>query len=280
MKLPSPPCLPLLKCFIAVACGMAGALSGALILTASASIAHAAQPSKKDKATQQARDSAPVLMSRTGGGGGWADVKELKAAAEKGNPKAEAQLGEMLLRGDPAHGVVKDRPRAIELLEKAARKGEASAAFRIGMLLDDGDGLAQDRPRALAYFRAAAAGGATEALHNIGAAYASARGVKRDYAEGLAWLILAKKRGAESSAEPTLRAQIQKLKKPELLAAAEKRAGEIERELSDKKVADLLPPATPLASTGDQPVRKAAASLPPPPPPVAAQPKVAPPSAR
>ena len=255
-------------------------LGGVVVLAAPASTASAAPTSKKDKTTRQASDSAPILMSRTGGGGGWADVKELKAAAEKGNPKAEAQLGEMLLRGDPAYGVVQDRPRAVELLEKAARQGEASAAFRVGMLLDDGDGLAQDRPRALAYFRAAAAGGATEAFHNIGAAYASARGVKRDYAEGLAWLMVARKRGAESNAEPALRAQIEKLHKPELLPAAEKRAGEIERELLDKKVSDFLPPAAPLATAGNRPPNKTAGSAPPPAPPVVAQPKVAPPSAR
>ncbi|MDO8543156.1 MAG: hypothetical protein Q7S40_22200 [Opitutaceae bacterium] len=189
-------------------------------------------------------------MSKTGGAGGsmWADVKELTAAAEKGNPKAQAQLGEMLLRGDPTYKVPQDRTRALTLLESAARKGEGSAAFRVGMLLDDGVGLAQDRARALAYFKAAAAGGVTEAFHNIGAAYASARGVKRDYAEGLAWLMLSKKRGSESPAETAVRAQIQKLKKPELIAAAEKRALEIERELTHSKAVDLLPPAAPFAA--------------------------------
>ncbi len=180
----------------------------------------------------------------------WADVKELTAAAEKGNPKAQAQLGEMLLRGDTEHKVPQDRARALTLLENAARNGEGSAAFRLGMLFDDGDGVPQDRARALAYFRAAAAGGVTEAYHNIGAAYASARGVKRNYAEGLAWLILAKKRGSESPAESALRAQIQKLKKPELITAAAKRAAEIERELAPLKMVDLLPPPQALTPTG------------------------------
>lgn len=188
----------------------------------------------------------------------WADVKELTAAAEKGNPKAQAQLGEMLLRGDPDYDVPQDRNRALALLEDAARKGESSAAFRIAMLLDDGDGVPQDRQRALAYFRSAAAGGATEAFHNIGAAYSSARGVKRDYAEGLAWLILAKKRGSESPAEAALRAHIQKLKRPELIAAAEKRVPEIERELSQRPAVEFLPPPAPfiaMSSAGPAPKR-------------------------
>lgn len=187
-----------------------------------------------------------MLMSRTGGGNSWADVKELTAAAEKGNPKARAQLGEMLLRGDKDHGVAQDRVRALNLLEQAARAGEGSAAFRIGMLLDDGDGVKQDRERAAAYFRAAAAGGVAEAFHNIGAAYASGRGAKRDYPEALGWLILATKRGADSAAETALRQHLQTMKRLEWIAAGERRAVEIEKEFNGRGVADLLPPAAPL----------------------------------
>lgn len=200
----------------------------------------AARPARKSPKVDG--DSPPVLISRTGGGNSWADVRELTAAAEKGNPAAEAQLGEMLFRGDAQHKVQQDRPRALKLLESAARKGEASAAFRVGMLLDEGIEVAQDRSRALAYFRAAAAGGVAEAFHNIGAAHASARGVRRDYAEGLAWFILARKRGLESPAESALREQIQKIRRPDLEQLAEKRAALIEQELARTTVADLLPP--------------------------------------
>ncbi len=183
-------------------------------------------------------------MSRTGGGSGWADVKELKAAADGGNAKAQAQYGEMLLRGDAPNGVTQDRALALTMLEQAARAGQSSAAFRLGMVYDDGEGVPQDRTRALAYFKAAAAGGATEAFHNIGAAYSSARGVKRDYAEGLAWLMVATKRGASPAGEEALRAHIAKLKRPELLVAAEKRSVEIAQELSQQKAVDLLPSAS------------------------------------
>lgn len=203
------------------------------------------KPAKKDK---EPNDAPPVLMSRTGGGNSWADVKELTAAAEKGNPKAKAQLGEMLLRGDPEHQVKQDRTRALTLLEQAARAGEGSAAFRIGMLLDDGEGVQQDRGRALAYFRAAAAGGVAEAFHNLGAAYASARGVKRDYAEALGWLILATKHGADATTETALRNRIRTLKRPAWIAAGERRATEIEQEFARSKVADFLPPPEPLLS--------------------------------
>lgn len=197
-------------------------------------------------APQTPKDSAPVLMSRTGGGGSWADLAELQQAAQKGNPKAEAQLGEMLLRGE---GITKDETRAVALLEKAARSGHSGAAFRIGMLLANGEyGVIKDPTRALAYFRAGAAGGEAEAFFNIGAAYASARGVKRDYAEALGWLIVARQHGAAAGAEQSLRAQIKS--QPAWIATGERRAKEIEREFAGMKVADLLPPPAPL----DEPI--------------------------
>lgn len=212
-----------------------------LLLCASV-LAVFAQPVHAAKSAKEQKDSAPVLMSRTGGGGSWADLKELQQAADKGNPKAETQLGEMLLRGD---GIAKDEARGVALLEKAARAGQSPAAFRIGMLLANGEsGVAKDLPRALAYFRAAAAGGEAEAFFNIGSAYAGGRGVRRDYAEALGWLIVAKQHGAQSNAEASLRAQIKS--RSDWIATGERRAKEIEREFADKKVVEFLPPVAPL----------------------------------
>jgi hypothetical protein len=189
-------------------------------------------------------------MSKTGGGGGmWADIKELEQAAIKGNPKAEAQFGEMLLRGD---GIAKDEKRGVALLEKAARAGNSAAAFRIGMLLANGEGgVANDPARALDYFRAAAAGGEAEAFFNIGAAYGSARGVKRDYGEALGWLIVARQRGADASAEANLRAQIKS--QAAWIARGERRAKEIEQQFAGKKVTDFLPAAAPLDQVASAP---------------------------
>jgi len=198
-----------------------------------------AKPAKESK---DVKDSAPVLMSKTGGGSGWADLKELQQAAAKGNPKAETQLGEMLLRGD---GIAQDQTRGVALLEKAARAGQSAAAFRVGMLLSRGEnGVAKDPARALAYFKAGAAGGEAEAFFNIGAAYASARGVKRDYAEALGWLIVARQRGTDPSAEQSLRTQIKA--RADWIATGERRAKEIEAEFTGKKVVDYLPPVAPL----------------------------------
>lgn len=198
----------------------------------------------KGKETKE-KDSAPVLMSRTGGAGGdsWADLKELQQAAAKGNPKAEAQLGEMLLRGD---GIARDEARGVALLEKSARAGNSTAAFRIGMLLAHGErGVTKDPDRALAYFRAGAAGGEKEAFFNIGAAYTNGLGVKRDYGEALGWLIVARQKGADPQTEQALRTQL-KASYPPWITKGERRAKEIEQEFAGKKVTDYLPPPAPL----------------------------------
>ena len=211
------------------------------------------------------QDSAPLLLSRTGGNA-WSNPRELEAAAKNGNPKACAQLGEMLLRGNS--DFVKDIPRALTLLELGARAGQPTAAFRLGMLLENGDSVAQDQPRALAYFRAAAAAGSAEALRNIGVAYSTGRGVRRDYAEALAWLILAKKRGTAGTVDDDLRAHVRALGHPEWIAAGEKRAPDLERELAQGDGTKFLPPPAPFdhpaPPSGEQSLSPPAAKLSPP----------------
>ena len=186
--------------------------------------------------------SAPVLM-KAADRVPWTNLAELEAFAARGHLQACAQLGEQLLRGD---GVAQNIPRALPLLEQAARGGIGSAIFRLGMVYEEGQGVTRDRLRALEYFRAAAAAGEPEGFFNVGAAYVGAHGVKRDYTEGLAWIILAAKRGAGGNTEQTVRDRILKLRRPEWIRAAEARAPAIERELAAKPLADFLPAFGPL----------------------------------
>lgn len=197
-----------------------------------------AQSSKSKKGSD---DSGPILMSRTGGGG-WSNMKQLEEAVARGNPAAEAQLGEYLLRGE---GVKQDPARAVALLEKSAKSGNAKAAFRLGMALTNGEfGVPADAAKGLDYFRAAAAGGESDGFFNIGAAYANGKGVKRDYGEALGWLIVARQRGADGSTETQLRERIKSV--PQWIARGERRAKEIEAEFADKKLQDYLPGAKPV----------------------------------
>lgn len=214
--------------------------SGSALVVALLMAGVSAQAAPKGKAT--AEESAPQLMSRTGGAGAtWSNLAELETAAKTNNPKAWTQLGELRLKGDQTPQDVRG---GIELLEKAANAGEASAAFSLGKVYDDGVLAPADRPRAHDYYRAAAAGKVPEAFFNLGAAYSSGRGVKRDYAEGLAWLILARKAGIENDGEQRLRERLTSQRRADLIQKGERRADEIEVELAEKKVAGLLPGAT------------------------------------
>jgi TPR repeat protein len=199
-------------------------------------------------AETRSADSAPKLLSTVGSKSEtWSDVRELEAAAAKGSPRAEAALGELLLRGD---GLPRDDARALALLEKSARAGHGPAAFRLGFLLSRGEnGAARDPARAIAYFRAAAAAGEPEAFFNLGAAHASGRGLKRDYAEALAWLTVAKRRGADNGTEASLRQQLGK--QTSVLAKAERRVAEIEAELKNAAPVSFLPPMAPLDEVYD-----------------------------
>jgi len=171
-------------------------------------------------------DSAPVMLSSTGGkdGAHWSNMAELKKAAEANEPKACAQYGEALLRGDD---VAKDTAQAMLYLRLAADKGEPNAAFRLGKIYDDGEFTPKDYPKALDNYFVAAKVGVAEAQYNLGAMYVSARGVPRDFVEGLAWIIVATKNGSPPDGEQQVREQLRKTKQLQQIAAAEQRAAEI-----------------------------------------------------
>lgn len=192
-------------------------------------------------AVARAADAAPSIPERKIASleDRYIDIDELRVAAEKGEPEAQEQYGEMLLRGDDE--AKKDEARAVELLERAARAGRWGAAYRLGILLTEGKGgLEKDPVRAIDYFRAAAVAGDKQALYNLGAAYASGRGVKRDYGEALAWFILARKNGEPLQVEVDLRQGMKSV--PAWIARGERRSHEIVEELKGRKVTDFLPP--------------------------------------
>ncbi len=197
-----------------------------------------------------AQDSAPVLLSRTGGSGSWHNTAELEKAAAAGNTRAGAELGERLVAGDE---VKRDVPRGLHLLERAARAGNASASFRIGYMLENGNGVARDNARALAYFQAAAAGGVAEAFYNVGAAYASGRGTRRDFPEALAWMIVGREHHAPGDGETRIREYLRDEKHEDWIAAGEARAPALAAELAAKPMTSFLPPPAPLVPNGAAP---------------------------
>jgi hypothetical protein len=195
-------------------------------------------------------DSAPLLMSRTGGGTTWSDLEELQKAAAGGTPEALAALGEMIVTGDQ---VPKDVPKGVEMLDRAAKAGQANAAFRLGKLYEDGDGVPRDANKALGYYLQAAKAGVATAQYNLGAMYVSARnGIKRDYKEGLAWLIIAARNGSPAEGEQRVRERLTATRRTAVIAEAEKRATELEAELKTGTTAKAPAPAPGAPAAGSK----------------------------
>ncbi len=189
---------------------------------------------KVDAATVADGDSAPVLISTTGGRGAgndhqkWPNFAALQKAADEQNPDALYELGQRYLEGTP--DTPKNITRALLNMEDAARRGQRAAHFRLGKLYADGVETPRDYAKALAHYKAAALAGDPIAQHNLGAMISTGRGVKRDYAEGLAWFILAARKNSEAAeSEKKLRDFL--AKQPATIAAGEKRAAELDIEL-------------------------------------------------
>ena len=80
-----------------------------------------------------------------------------------------------------------DHAAAAEHWRRAARMDHADAAFRLGVLFDEGLGVEQDDRRALRWYRRAAQGGDQRAQFNLGRLYARGQGVTEDEAEAARW---------------------------------------------------------------------------------------------
>jgi TPR repeat protein len=177
-------------------------------------------------------DEAPQLISTTGGKGEARSrtLPELQKLAATGNPDACLQLG---LRYETGDGVAQDYVQARTEYEQAAAGGVALAIYRLGRFYQNGYGVASDAAMASELYRLAALADVPLAQYNLGAMLVSARGVKRDFVEGLAWLILASRNQIEAEGEQRTRARL--AGQPQIIAAAEKRAAELRKEIDARR---------------------------------------------
>jgi len=120
------------------------------------------------------------------------DFKSLKALAEKGDARAQNQLGYMY---DNGRGVQKDDREAVAWFRKAALQGHASAQINLGLMYAEGEGVPQDDKEAVAWYRKAALQGEAMAQYNLGVMYYKGQGVLEDYVAAYAWLNLAAANG-------------------------------------------------------------------------------------
>jgi TPR repeat protein len=221
-------------------------------------------------ADKEPRDAPPQLISTTGGGPKWKNLKELQQLAAKGDPAACFELAGRLAEGN---GVPKDFARARTLYEQAATGGVPGAWFQLGRFHHDEIAGAQDYARAVRCYLEAARRGVAQAQYNIGAMLVSARGVSRDYVEGLAWIVVAVKHGADPAGEKQVRARL--ANRTADIAAAEARAAEIIKNLATATVRGTF-----LAATDSAPAAVTPGSSAPPTRPIVTLPKPEPPPAK
>lgn len=148
-------------------------------------------------------------------------VKWYGKAAQQGEAAAQYNLGVMHAHGK---GVPRNSAEAIKWFRKAADQGDAQAQYNLGVMYDEGESSARDRADAVVWFRKAAEQGNARAQHEMALTYANGRGVSRDMIEAYKWLNVAADQGYKPAIED--REILAKKLTPQQITMANRRAAE------------------------------------------------------
>lgn len=127
-----------------------------------------------------------------------AALREFRAAADRGDARAQYYLGRIYLMGE---GVATDYRKAATFFHKAAGQGHRAAQSYLGTLHHLGAGVAKDRAQAVRWYRRAAGQGDRIAQYQLGALHAAGDGVPRDHVEAYMWFALAAAAGSERASK-------------------------------------------------------------------------------
>jgi TPR repeat protein len=122
--------------------------------------------------------------------------EKLKALAEKGDARAQFNIGKLL---DEGRGVKRNPKLSVAWYRKAAKQGNADAQTNLGLNYALGEGVKKDDKEVLKWLRKAAAQGHTYGQYNLGAMYARGKGVPVDLIAAWAWLDIAAINGSEEA---------------------------------------------------------------------------------
>ena len=115
-------------------------------------------------------------------------LKWYSLAAEKGNPRAQSNLGNMYYYG---RGVPKDYAEAVKWYRLAVEQGDARAQSNLGFMYANGQGVLQDDNQAAKWYSLAAEQGDAGAQNNLGGMYAEGQGVPKNDVLAYMWFNLA-----------------------------------------------------------------------------------------
>jgi TPR repeat protein len=111
-------------------------------------------------------------------------VKWYREAAEKGDAQAQASLGNCYEHGN---GVPKDATEGVKWYRKSADQGYAQGQYSLGYCYAIGGGVGKNQSEAVKWYRKAADQGFAVAQHNLGNSYAYGEGVDQNETEAANW---------------------------------------------------------------------------------------------
>ena len=126
------------------------------------------------------------------GCGQKSEMDKLRESAEKGDAKAQFELGKCYSEGK---GINKDAAEAAKWYRKAAEQGYAGAQYIYGRCCLDGTGIAKNSSEGLKWLLKAANQGNVNAVYDAGVCYCDGIGVKRNIDMALKYFVLAEKAG-------------------------------------------------------------------------------------
>jgi hypothetical protein len=118
--------------------------------------------------------------------------KLLKPLADKGDIRAQGELGALYLSG---RGAPRDTKLGVYWTKEAATKGLASAQYNLGTIYMDGQLMPQDFREAMKWFLAAAGQGVPAAQAGVAAMFYEGNGVPQDFNEAFKWMKIAASNG-------------------------------------------------------------------------------------
>ncbi len=120
-------------------------------------------------------------------------VAQVRARADKGDAKAQLELGMMYETGTVLE---RDFKKAAKWHRKAAEQELAEGEYQLARDYADGLGVKPDAMEALRWYRKAAAQGFVDAQIELGRAYANGRGVRPSAVEAVRWFRNAADQGS------------------------------------------------------------------------------------
>ena len=123
-------------------------------------------------------------------------VREFKPLAKKGDAIAQYKLGLMYRDGK---GVSKDYKIAVKWFRLGAEQGYAKSELSLGWMYANGYGVPKDDKTAIKWYTLAAEQGYDIAQFNLGVSYENGFGVSKNYKTAIKWYTLAAEQGDTSA---------------------------------------------------------------------------------